>query len=50
MVTALSVLLLFISYMILHNVLFAYLIRLSIFWKEFGWVWIIFDLVSLALT
>jgi len=29
---------LFISYVILYNVLFAYLTLFSIFWKEFGWV------------
>jgi len=29
---------LFISYVILRNVLFAYLILFSILWKEFGWV------------
>jgi len=29
---------LFISYVILCNLLFAYLLLFSIFWKEFGWV------------
>jgi len=41
-------LVLFISYVILCNVLFAYLILFSIFWKEFGWV--LFDFVRLDMT
>ena len=49
MVTALSIYLLFISYVILGNVLFAYLILFSIFRKEFGWV-LFFDFVKLDLT